>query len=317
MEEFKTEFSKCEGEQPQGGTGEMPQETGDYNPPAGEVTVSNGTLKLPENFNSVTTVTNGEIIKDDGTIVVTEDVANNQTKVEKPGETVDVKTNPDGKVEEKVTNAEGVEKETDLDATKAGADAPGADAPGADAGAPGANAAGGGAGGGSGGGSGGAGGAGDAATNAAGGGSSGGSGGAKSPVSPSGAAKASNKKGDKPTEDAITDQKLPPKAGGKSRGSKKSESTPSDSSSSSTSAKNSKSSKNGKGRPSSSSAIDDIPSISKYDIGHYDVWVDKDKKCTVHEKEGKDNTKLEKVQDCYQKDNIIHITFHNGDKFNH
>ena len=44
MEEFKTEFSKCEGEQPQGGTGEMSQETGDYNPPAGEVTVSNGTL---------------------------------------------------------------------------------------------------------------------------------------------------------------------------------------------------------------------------------------------------------------------------------
>lgn len=37
----------------------------------------------------------------------------------------------------------------------------------------------------------------------------------------------------------------------------------------------------------------------------------------MHEKDGLDRTKLEKVKDCYQEYDIIHILFTNGDKLNH
>jgi len=52
-------------------------------------------------------------------------------------------------------------------------------------------------------------------------------------------------------------------------------------------------------------------------MGYYDVWIDREKTCTVHEKNGPDRTKLEKVKECYQEGDTIIIKFENGDSLKH
>jgi len=85
--EFMEEYNLCVGVKPKANLQllEMPNGAS----PIGGPTMQNGTLVFA-NQNSVTSVQNGQIIKDDGTIKITENVGANETRVQKPNETVDI-----------------------------------------------------------------------------------------------------------------------------------------------------------------------------------------------------------------------------------
>lgn len=269
---FTEEYNKCEGIKPAASKSmaDMPDE-----PTPDPTPVNNGgTLTIPAADNGVTTVTDGQIVKSDGTITVTEDVAKMSTTVDKPGETVNVQTNADGTVNETIVDKNGDKKEDKLNAAKDPA-APGGDPNAPAPNNPSDNAGGGGGPPGAGGGGGGAPGAnapaggGAAASNSSTANSSASASNkpAASPVAQgSAASKSSKSNNNTPAVDSIKDQPLPKKKG--SAASKKSEANNTqDSNVSKSSGSNPGSSNSPKSRPVLESVDGLPPGVKKVDIG--------------------------------------------------